>query len=163
RSDPAGGDGHHAVVAEDPGRHPAANARRPSEHPHARLVQTGTGRQPDRGPAQPVGPVLAPQRGHVGLVALQVAHQLGQVRREAARAAAAPPKAAATPAGQAAPRTPLTGAATPLREVFGFVNAGNVGSGSVGYSTWQFNELSTVAYFGEHVNWDGTLIQDSGW
>ncbi len=34
------------------------------------------------------------------------------------------------------------------REVFGFVNAGNLGNTSVGYPSWNFSLLSTVAYFG---------------
>ena len=55
---------------------------------------------------------------------------------------------------------------TPLqREVFGFVNAGNLGNSTVGYTSWNFNLLSTVDYFGLHVNsGDGALVQtDSAW
>jgi spore germination protein YaaH len=51
------------------------------------------------------------------------------------------------------------------REVFGFVNAGNLGDPYVGYSTWDLSLLSTVAYFGLHVNsGDGNLITtDTAW
>src|SRR5205809_1374063 len=51
------------------------------------------------------------------------------------------------------------------REVFGFINAGNLGSSVVGYRTWNFSLLTTVAYFGLHVNsGDGHLVTtDTGW
>ena len=51
------------------------------------------------------------------------------------------------------------------REVFGFVNAGNLGNTAVGYRTWNFGLLSTVAYFGLQVNsGDGALVQtNTGW
>ncbi|GAC1657630.1 MAG: hypothetical protein NVS9B1_15890 [Candidatus Dormibacteraceae bacterium] len=46
------------------------------------------------------------------------------------------------------------------REVFGFVNAGNLGDASYGYRSWNFSLLSTVAYFGLQVNsGDGTIVQ----
>jgi hypothetical protein len=66
-------------------------------------------------------------------------------------------RAAATAGAQPA-------AAGPRREVFGFANAGNLGSSSVGYTTWNFSLLSTIAYFGLDVNADGSLNQsDTGW
>lgn len=43
------------------------------------------------------------------------------------------------------------------RQVFGYVNAGNFKDPNVGYSTWQWQDLTTVAYFGVHVNADGSL------
>jgi hypothetical protein len=51
------------------------------------------------------------------------------------------------------------------REVFGFANAGNLGSASVGYTTWNFSLLSTVAFFGLRVNGvDGALVPgDAAW
>ncbi|MBO0728072.1 MAG: hypothetical protein J2P57_02360 [Acidimicrobiaceae bacterium] len=71
------------------------------------------------------------------------------------------------------PRTATSGvqvAAAPAaapstsREVFGFVNAGGLGDPNVGYATWNFSLLSTVAYFGLTVNSDGSLLQgDTGW
>jgi len=48
-------------------------------------------------------------------------------------------------------------------EVFGYVNAGNLTSGTVGYQTWNFNDLSTIAVFGLHVLSDGSFSNDTGW
>jgi hypothetical protein len=62
---------------------------------------------------------------------------------------------------------PVRLAASPglRREVFGFANAGNLGDPTVGYPSWNFNLLSTVAYFGLQVNGsDGSLVQgNTGW
>jgi hypothetical protein len=51
------------------------------------------------------------------------------------------------------------------REVFGFVNAGNLGNPTVGFPSWNLSLLSTVAYFGLHVNsGDGNIVtSDTGW
>jgi spore germination protein YaaH len=80
---------------------------------------------------------------------------------------------AATPAlrglVQAAPAARSTALAAPnsglRREVFGFVNAGNLGNATVGYASWDLTLLNTVAYFGLQVNsGDGSLVQtDTGW
>jgi len=53
----------------------------------------------------------------------------------------------------------------PSREVFGFVNAGTIADPQVGYPSWHFGLVSTVAFFGIHVNSsDGTLVtNDTGW
>ena len=52
----------------------------------------------------------------------------------------------------------------PQREVFGFVQAGVMGDPTVGYPSWDFSMLTTVAYFGVHVSWDGHLVtNDTGW
>ncbi len=49
--------------------------------------------------------------------------------------------------------------AQPFRQVFGFVNAGNLDTGSgVGYNTWDFRDLTTVAFFGVHINYDGSYV-----
>ncbi len=66
----------------------------------------------------------------------------------------------------AAPSPRATGTATarPLREVFGYVNAGNLGDPNVGYPSWNFSLLSTVAYFGLVVDSGGNLVQgNTGW
>jgi hypothetical protein len=55
------------------------------------------------------------------------------------------------------------GAAGPLREVFGFALASSLSDPTVGYPTWDFSLLTTVAFFGLHVNDDGTFAADSGW
>src|SRR2546427_3807108 len=52
----------------------------------------------------------------------------------------------------------------PQREVFGFVQPSVMGDAGVGYPSWDFSMLTTVAYFGVHVNWDGHLVtNDNGW
>ena len=47
------------------------------------------------------------------------------------------------------------------REVFGYATAGSLADPSVGYSTWDFNLLSTVAFFALNVQYDGQLVGDS--
>jgi spore germination protein YaaH len=75
---------------------------------------------------------------------------------------------ALAPFGQTAPLPATTSVSSNpnlQREVFGFVNAANLGSASVGWTTWNLSLLSTVAYFGLHVNsGDGNLItNDTAW
>jgi len=55
------------------------------------------------------------------------------------------------------------GAATLKREVFGFALASSLGDPSVGYPSWNFSALSTVAFFGLHINGSGAIVADSGW
>ncbi len=77
--------------------------------------------------------------------------------------------AAVGAAGAAYPAVPAIAAvpasARPNRQVFGFAQAGGLSSSSSGWKTWDFSLLTTVAYFGIHVNsGDGHLVQgDSGW
>ena len=70
--------------------------------------------------------------------------------------------AAAPLFGNAAVATSNT---TPRREVFGFVNAGNLGNSTYGYTTWNYNLLTTIAYFSIQVNsGDGHLVTtNTGW
>ena len=58
----------------------------------------------------------------------------------------------------------LSAAAAPAvkREVFGFALASSLSDATVGDSTWDFSLLSTVAFFGLHVQNDGTFAADSG-
>src|ERR1700694_3183360 len=67
--------------------------------------------------------------------------------------------------GSVSSRTLAAASSRPQREVFGFVNAGNLGNPYVGYPSWNFSLLTTVAYFGLHVNsGDGNIITyDTGW
>ncbi len=67
--------------------------------------------------------------------------------------------------------TPTRSAPTPLaalnntrvyREVFGFAYASSIGDPNIGYPSWNMGLLSTVAYFGVHVDWTGALVNDSG-
>src|SRR5260370_4470184 len=63
----------------------------------------------------------------------------------------------------AQPRSLLSSSSNrPSREVFGFALAGSLGDPTVGYPSWNFSLLSTVAFFGLHINWDGTIVSDSG-
>jgi spore germination protein YaaH len=43
------------------------------------------------------------------------------------------------------------------REVFGFAFASSLGDPTIGYPSWNFGLLSTVAYFGIHVDWTGNF------
>jgi spore germination protein YaaH len=61
--------------------------------------------------------------------------------------------------GRAAPHA---GASALKREVFGFALASSLSDPSVGYPTWNFDLLSTVAFFGLHVQTDGTFAADNG-
>src|SRR5438874_3376891 len=62
---------------------------------------------------------------------------------------------------------PLTaGSVPPLqREIFGFAfGNSSLGDSTYGYPGWSFNLLTTIAYFGLTIDWDGTIIQSgSGW
>ena len=51
----------------------------------------------------------------------------------------------------------------PTREVFGFATSGSLGDPTFGYPSWNFNLLSTVAFFAIHVQYDGVLIADGNW
>lgn len=63
---------------------------------------------------------------------------------------------------QTAQTSTATSTSTPRPQVFGYVNAGNLGNSNDGYSSWRFQDLTTVAFFGLHVNSDGTLANDGG-
>jgi len=60
------------------------------------------------------------------------------------------------------PRTAVGGAGGPQREIFGFALASSLSDPTLGYPTWDFSLLSTVAFFGLHVNDNGTIASDSG-
>lgn len=83
-----------------------------------------------------------------------------------AAALAAVPPAAPIPRAKTTNVVPLAAANTPLqREVFGFVNAGNLGDPTVGYPSWDLGLLTTVAFFGLPVKpGDGSIDTSStGW
>jgi len=65
----------------------------------------------------------------------------------------------AAPAGQVIHE----GSTRLTKEVFGFALASSLSDPTVGYPSWNFSLLSTVAFFGLHINWDGTVVADSGW
>ena len=56
-----------------------------------------------------------------------------------------------------------TSALRPGREVFGFAAASNLANPTFGYTSWNFNLLSTVAFFAIHVQYNGILVADSTW
>ncbi len=73
-------------------------------------------------------------------------------RLEAAAQAAGTMPATVEPTPGPTATTPLTAPNPgPQREVFGFVSAGVIADPVVGYPSWDFGMLSTVAYFGEHA------------
>jgi hypothetical protein len=49
----------------------------------------------------------------------------------------------------------------PSREIFGFATAGSLGDPTIGYPSWNFDLLSTVAFFAIHIQYRGLLVADS--
>jgi spore germination protein YaaH len=49
------------------------------------------------------------------------------------------------------------------REVFGYATSGSLGDPTIGYPSWNFDLLSTVAFFAIHVDPSGVLVADSNW
>jgi spore germination protein YaaH len=69
-------------------------------------------------------------------------------------------------AAAVAPATKLAASAAhsgPHREIFGFGLASSLADPTVGYPSWDFSLLSTVAFFGIHVQPNGYFVADSGW
>ena len=54
-------------------------------------------------------------------------------------------------------------AAHTSRETFGFALASSLSDPTVGYPSWNFDLLSTVAFFGLHVDTSGHFVGDNGW
>jgi len=78
------------------------------------------------------------------------------------------PGHSATPAGQAPTATSPQAAAAQTnsdltREVFGYATAGSLGDPTVGYPSWNFDLLSTVAFFAIRATYNGVLVADSNW
>src|SRR5260370_7212931 len=78
---------------------------------------------------------------------------------------AAPGTAAASEssAAKAASRSAVATTAHPQREVFGFARASSLADPTVGYPSWNFDMLSTVAFFGLHIGTGGQFAGDAGW
>jgi hypothetical protein len=72
---------------------------------------------------------------------------------ESALAAAHPTRAAAVTAAPSGPH----------REIFGFALASSLADPTFGYPSWDFNLVSTAAFFGLHVGDDGRFANDNGW
>ena len=65
---------------------------------------------------------------------------------------------------EAAPKQiAYTVSAKPSREVFGFALASSLADPTIGYPSWNFDMLSTVAFFGVHVDTAGHFVGDGGW
>jgi spore germination protein YaaH len=62
-----------------------------------------------------------------------------------------------------APMAAVGGAGGPQREIFGFALASSLSDPTIGYPSWNFSLLTTVAFFGLHINDNGTIASDSGW
>ncbi|HEX4212102.1 MAG TPA: glycosyl hydrolase family 18 protein [Candidatus Dormibacteraeota bacterium] len=106
-----------------------------------------------------------------------------RIMQIAAASAAAPPTKKLAPFKWAPALTPRRGISSPsagpreapaavgatsgpAREVFGFVNASELEGSGVGFKTWNLSDLTTVAFFGLHVNEStGALVttDDTGW
>src|SRR5450759_769956 len=66
------------------------------------------------------------------------------------------------PFAAAAPQAAVGGAGGPQREIFGFGLASSLADPTVGYPSWDFSLLTTVAFFGLHVQDNGTFASDAG-
>jgi spore germination protein YaaH len=83
--------------------------------------------------------------------------------QQASAAMAAAPVNTTQPAGIAPASAGAAQTASNLhREVFGFALASSLADPTVGYPSWNFSLLSTVAFFGLHINDDGTIASDAG-
>jgi spore germination protein YaaH len=84
------------------------------------------------------------------------------VMQQAGAAVATAPTRSAAPRYGPAISQASQAASSPQREVFGFALASSLADPTVGYPSWNFSLLSTVAFFGLHFNDDGTIASDSG-
>jgi len=77
----------------------------------------------------------------------------------------ATPAKASSSSSQGAPAPAVVGmvAAHTSREVFGFALASSLSDPTIGYPSWNFDLLSTVAVFGVHVDTAGHFVGDNGW
>jgi len=84
-----------------------------------------------------------------------------RVNQPGAASPTAPVGQAGTSGASSAAGTATSGG--PTREVFGFTYSGSLGDPTVGYPSWNFNLLSTVAFFSLHANYKGVLVADADW
>jgi spore germination protein YaaH len=85
-----------------------------------------------------------------------------EVMQQAAKQVATANVGSLKPFVPLAPQAAVGGGGGPQREIFGFALASSLSDATVGYPTWDFSLLTTVAFFGLHVNDDGTFASDSG-
>ena len=106
---------------------------------------------------------MPPQRTRkltVLIVALGALLVLGSTTADASLLGSGSIAPAHVPNSALIPHT-VTGPTQPQREVFGFALGSSLSDPTVGYPTWDFSLLTTVAYFGLHVNDDGNFASDS--
>ncbi len=60
-----------------------------------------------------------------------------------------------------APRIATAVGSGPTHEVFGFATSASLGDPTIGYPSWNFDLLSTVAFFAIHVAYNGRVVEDS--
>ena len=107
------------------------------------------------------GPVLA-ATAPTPLSSGDASHPL--VMQQAAAAVATAPTGPLLPSKPGPQMAAVGGAGTgPQREVFGFALLSSLADPTIGYPSWNFSLLSTVAVFGLHVQDDGYIANDSGW
>ena len=85
-----------------------------------------------------------------------------QASAPVAPAASIPQTVSGATSADIAGAIPNAAPGTLRREIFGFALASSLSDPSVGYPSWNFTLLSTVAFFGLHVNDNGTIANDSG-
>src|SRR5260370_14614350 len=100
--------------------------------------------------AAATGPAPSPDPTHP--VVMQQA--AGQMSRSASSSLA--------PFTPVAPQAAVGGAGGPIREIFGFGLASSLAHPTVRYPSWNLSLLSTVAFFGLHVQGNGTFAADQG-
>src|SRR5712692_1357131 len=93
-------------------------------------------------------PTPSPDTSHLSVMQ-QAANQVATAKLDGA--------GSLQPFQSAAPQAAVGGARGPVREVFGFALASSLSDPTMGYPTWDFSLLSTVAFFGLHVQDDGTF------
>src|SRR5258708_14914018 len=84
------------------------------------------------------------------------------VMQQAASQVANTKPSSLAPFSSAAPQGAVGGAGGPQREIFGFGLASSLADPTVGYPSWDFSLLTTVAFFGLHVQDNGTFASDAG-
>ena len=83
--------------------------------------------------------------------------------QQAATAVATSPTAALQPFTAAPKLAAVGGSGGPQREVFGFGLLSSLSDPTIGYPSWNFSLLSTVAVFGLQVQSNGSFAANSGW
>src|SRR6266480_3282018 len=85
------------------------------------------------------------------LVTQQAAQEVAGANVGTLKPFTAPPRMAA-----------VGGPGGPQNEIFGFALASSLSDPTMGAATWNFSLLTTVAFFGLHINDDGNIAADSG-